>query len=238
MKIADIRPGLFYALPANEVPGFGGWRSRGGHMLARGTAAHVAEGRHAAPCRVIAVGKFRRRQAGACAYEVTEDHYTTTVHVQVPDVQATITNVRADHNDDRRMGFPAGLSLNSKKIVWVDQIVAPTRIVMPWSDFLKRHEELAFAQAEIEALSERRAEVQKELHRLVLSESGLANAAATDVRVQLGTVRKDGTFAYRSVEADHVKIQCDYVIPLSAFEAAGPLLREIEDLDERMSCRR
>lgn len=49
MKIVDIVPGAFYALPANKVSGFGGWQSRGGRTPARGTAAHVSEGMHAAP---------------------------------------------------------------------------------------------------------------------------------------------------------------------------------------------
>lgn len=65
MRISEIKPGMWVAVPAP-------------HALLQATR----EGMSALPAKVIAIGNFRMKADRGCVPEILDDHFRQTVHVQ------------------------------------------------------------------------------------------------------------------------------------------------------------
>lgn len=232
MKITDIVPGKIYATALSTV-GFDKerpYRYGGGKI---GTAKNVSDGTFAAPIRVIAVGKFRWQQQGACAKGIIDDHFTTTVHAEVLDVPHDVR--RANLADPNKIPGMAGSPIKptSKRLKWREVIVAPNAIVMPWESFTTRYEEDRIAKLEMSAYAERHQELTQQMKGRVAraAQEKFTETAITDrpqVQFYMSGSKKPYVVATaaRSFDLDDL------------LDDEGRKLRdEILALEERMSCR-
>jgi hypothetical protein len=243
MRIEKITPGI-YAAPANAVPGFGGRpssRSRYG-ANAIGTASDVSDGYLAAPVRVVAVGNFRWKQSGVCAQEIVEDHYVRTVRIVMPDVAATfgVEPWQVVHQKDpkvptgeKRIGFRDGLKFGSGKIQWTEDIVQANRIIMPWGEFLKRHDEWLFVQAEMKAYQERLEILKHQMQAIVIP----GYPGSRDIRMK--ALRAGGTWTTSSFdEMTHIEVMTSQTFPVDKIPGLAEIIVEAAAIEKKMSCAR
>lgn len=249
MKAVDLKVGDMYAIVSSAQNGepyntTKRPRSYGTYRAKRPTKADVHSGIEAAPAKVLAVGKFRRRRVGGCEWEITDDHYMTTVKVAVVDVAATLQlptylNGQLDRKalptGDAMIGYPAGLKLNSKKIVWTEGVVNAADIVMPWSDFLIRREEHAMEVFERKAQVTRLEEVDRQIKELsfkLVANGGLmTDHESVTVKTEMVSVYENGATRYTGVKRTQSR-----VYPIDGILQLEPLLAEMDELVRRLSC--
>lgn len=247
MKTADITPGLIYAAVSsvgNEHYNTEPRRyTRGGYARARPKPSDVHDGFDAAPVRVVAIGKFRWRQSGACTREIAEDYHTTNLHVQQVDVMATlgISGGRSYlPSGDARIGYPKGLKLTSSRVVWVDTIVTADKIIMPWTDFLKRREEYNLVKLEIAAYQQRLEAIKTKMRELINDVYAAARVHADNQLVQLARRRDDGKFLVYSwgdiEDADYVAISERRYYPIDSIPGMAELQAEYALVRDKLSC--
>lgn len=242
MRAEQIKPGMTYAIPANHVPGYGtesSYRARRRGVNATGTAKSVSQGVVAAPARVIAVGTFRWKPSGLCAREMVDDHYTTTVHVQIPSVEKTVADVRQHaHSGEKRIGLPDGLKIDSKKIVWVDEIFPASAIIMPWADFVKRHDEVLFVRHEAAAYYARLEVIQSEI--LALCEAHLSESKPTTVKKNADLRQSNGRWLRSPgiAQADVLVVVVETTYAIKDVPGVSELLTEALLIETKLECSR
>lgn len=247
MKIADITPGLVYAAVSsvgNEHFNTEPRRYvRGGYARSRPKPSDVHDGFDAAPVRVVAVGKFRWRQSGACAREIAEDYHTTNLRVQQVDVRATLGtgDGRRDLPDgDTRIGYPKGLKLTSPRVVWVDAIVTTDKIIMPWTDFLKRREEYNLVKLEVAAYQQRLEALKAEMRQLVDDVYPAVHVHTDNRQVQSATRRDDGKFVVLNwggiEDAGYVAVSERRYYPVDSIPGMAELQAEYAAVQDKLSC--
>lgn len=250
MKTVDIKVGDVYAIVSSAQDGepFNTtnrrWMRNSGRR-GRPTKTEVHEGIEAAPARVLTIGKFRRRRAGACDWEITEDHYMTTVKVAVVDVVATLglpmvtnrmmINRKELPAGDARIGYRDGLKLTSKKIVWKEEVVNAADVVMPWDAFILRTEERSMAVFERQAQLARLEEVDNQIKALAfkLVENGglMSDPASIKMTTEMVAEYGGGGTKYTGVKRMQSR-----VYPIADNPQLQPLLSEYDELVRRLSC--
>lgn len=250
MKTVDIKVGDLYAIVSSAQDGepfntTNRRRNRSGGRRARPTKTEVHEGIEAAPARVLAIGKFRKRRAGSCDWEIVDDHYMTTVKVTVVDVVATLglpmlsnrmmVNRKQLPTGDARIGYNDGLKLTSKKIVWKEDVVNAADIVMPWDAFIIRTEERSMAvferQAQVARLEELDRQIKELAFKLVQNGGVMSDPLSITSKLDLVAEYSNGITTYVGVKRTQSR-----QYPIAHMPQLEPLLSEYNELVRRLSC--
>jgi hypothetical protein len=248
MKTTDIKPGLVYAVPANRM---------GRDSYGFGNATHVREGHIAVPFKVDRIGKFRKRQSGACTTEIVENHYTLTVVGSFPDVPAMLGKDRPKNEyrsggyyrrragghhiaSSKWPGYPNGLGLTGKKMKWREEqdIVTPNDVVMPWADFLMRRYEWVFVATEIAAYQARHKELIAQVRQALdtaLDSAEHVSDGSIDFRVPSGQ-RLTYDHGMLMFERSYKTVVPFTNLPLALKKEIEPMLSELADIQRRLEC--
>lgn len=229
MKTVDIKPGTMVAVT-----------DRQNSVIAEG----VRDGKSAMPAKVIAVGKFRWRQEGACARSVADDYHTNMVHVSMLDIDASypersarqgvlpsVWRNRALTAGPKFPGFPEGPKLTSKKLVWKEELLPMNAVMYPWEHFLRLREERLLVELEVGGYQRRLEDITAKLSDLLL-QAVADGKARTSVMSNSVAVGENLLHARMNVAIDLVNIN-----PALAADVL-PLVTEHRDLTRRISCSR
>jgi hypothetical protein len=250
MKTVDIKVGDVYAIVSSAQDGepFNTtnrrWNRSNGRR-ARPTKTEVHEGIEAAPARVLAIGKFRKRRVGSCDWEIVNDHYMTTVKVAVVDVVATLglpmivgrmsINRKELPTGDGRIGYRDGLPLKSKKIVWKEEVVNAADVVMPWDAFILRAEERSMAvferKAQLARLEELDGQIKALAFKLVENGGLMSDPASVSMKVEMVVEYGNGGTKYTGVKRTQSR-----TFPIDGIPQLQPLLSEYDELVRRLNC--
>jgi hypothetical protein len=232
MKIADIQPGVMVAITDTQNHGI--------------NPEAVRRGAAAIPAKVIAVGKFRWQQDGLCARTIVGDGFTNMVRVMRLDLGASFPNRDDRHNvlpysysrhalrtaSSTFPGFPDGLKLTSKKLVWREELVPLTSVICPWDFFLRIRDERLLADLELNGYQQRIDAINEQLS------AGL-RASLPELPKGISVVARGNSNA-PYVRDGQVSIHL--VITADVDEVTGnafrSLIDERADIERRMSCSR
>lgn len=230
MRITEIKPGMIVAITRSDY----------GVYL-----KDVVDGRKAIPAIVIATGRFRWRNEGACVRVVSDDYHTTTVHLKVLDVGKCLGDhkhlgellPRSRYWDTQSPsdfpGYPDGMKLTSKKAKWVEAIIRPNQVISPWSHYLKVRDERLMVEMEVKGYQQRQAAILAEIREI----------SAAFMR-RPGLLGRLGTFGEPKVHiGDHVSISVEYTtipanFPTSDRKRIEDLAKEYVAIKEKLSCAR